>query len=187
MTASGHVYAVDGWGVGEVWVEHSRVVAHDLPSQSRVPPRAQGGQGDPNTAAPLGGARLPLGTVAADPSRERDDFVSELCRRFAHHLAGDVVVYDDIELDNTWCTPFQRALLEALRSIPWGEIVAYGELAALAGRPAAARAAGAFCAGNRFALIVPCHRVVGATSIGGYGDAGIVTKRDLLRLEGIEL
>jgi len=63
----------------------------------------------------------------------------------------------------------------------------YGELAALAGRPGAARAAGTFCAQNRFALVFPCHRVVSSTGIGGYGSAGLGLKRRLLALEGIEL
>ncbi len=187
MSVSGHVYAVDGWGVGEVWIEGSRVVSHDLPSPARARPRAHGGRGNPDPAAPVGGVRPPLGTVPSQVSREDDGFVSGLCRRFASHLAGDRVAYEDVEVDDAWCTPFQRALLEALRSVPWGDVVAYGELAALAGRPGAARAAGAFCADNHLSLIVPCHRVVAATSIGGYGDSGVDTKRALLRLEGVEL
>ncbi len=190
MSVSGHVYAVDGWGVGEVWVDGSCVVAHDLPSPARALPGARGwrdDRGDPGPAAPDGGARPPLGTVPSEFSPESTDFVSGLCRRFACHLAGDRVTYEDVEVDDAWCTPFQHALLEALRSVPWGEVVAYGELAALAGRPRAARAAGSFCADNRLSLIVPCHRVVSATSIGGYGDSGVATKRALLRLEGVEL
>ena len=55
---------------------------------------------------------------------------------------------------------FQAAIADALRGVPWGEVVTYGELAALAGRPRAPRAAGTFCAENRFPLVVPCHRVV---------------------------
>ena len=86
---------------------------------------------------------------------------------------------------SAWATPFQRALAEALRADPRGEVVSYGELAALAGRPRAARAAGAFCATNRFAFIVPCHRVVAADGIGGYGSTGVGVKRRLLALEGV--
>jgi methylated-DNA-[protein]-cysteine S-methyltransferase len=98
-----------------------------------------------------------------------------------------VTRYDDLRLDLSWCTEFQAELAHAIRAIPWGEIVSYGELAALAGRPGAARAAGSFCAGNRFALIFPCHRVVSASGIGGYGDSGPALKRRLLALEGVEL
>ena len=90
-------------------------------------------------------------------------------------------------IDLEWATPLQRAIVDALRSVPRGEVVSYGELAALAGRPRAPRAAGAVCSANRFAFIVPCHRVVSATGIGGYGDAGIDVKRRLLALEGVVL
>ena len=71
--------------------------------------------------------------------------------------------------------------------MPRGEVVSYGELAALAGYPGAARAAGAFCAANRFAFLVPCHRVVGAHGIGGYGACRVEVKRRLLALEGVHL
>ncbi len=77
--------------------------------------------------------------------------------------------------------------MRALRAVPWGEVVTYGELAALGGRPRAARAAGAMCADNRFALIVPCHRVVASGGIGGYGDSGVALKRRLLALEGVTM
>jgi methylated-DNA-[protein]-cysteine S-methyltransferase len=86
-----------------------------------------------------------------------------------------------------WATPLQLELVAAARRIPWGEVVSYGELAALAGRPGAARAAGSFCADNRLSLIIPCHRVVAANGIGGYGSAGPQLKRRLLALEGVHL
>ena len=92
-----------------------------------------------------------------------------------------------IPIDLEWATPLQRELAAAARAIPWGEVVSYGELAALAGRPGAARAAGSFCAENRFSLIIPCHRVVAANGIGGYGSAGPELKRRLLALEGVRL
>jgi methylated-DNA-[protein]-cysteine S-methyltransferase len=107
--------------------------------------------------------------------------------RVRMHLAGGATSYADVPLDLGWCTPFQRALAEALRDVPWGEIVSYGELAALAGRPGAARAAGTFCARNRFSLLLPCHRVVSSDGIGGYGSSGVGLKRRLLALEGVEL
>ena len=74
-----------------------------------------------------------------------------------------------------------------LRAVPRGEVVTYGELAALAGRPGAARAAGTFCARNRLAPFVPCHRVVAANGIGGYGSLGVEYKRRLLALERVFL
>ena len=129
---------------------------------------------------------LPSPTAAIATGRP-DPAIAGLTRRFGEHLAGIRVSYDDVAVDDTWCTPFERRLLEELRSVPWGEVVAYGELAALAGRPRAARAAGTFCAGNRFSLLVPCHRVVAADGIGGYGASGVELKRRLLALEGVEL
>ena len=100
---------------------------------------------------------------------------------------GEDVAFSDVALDLDWATPFQRSLIEALRDVPRGDVVSYGELAALAGRPRAPRAAGAVCAANRFAFIVPCHRVVAAHGIGGYGGTGVDVKRRLLALEGVEL
>ena len=110
-----------------------------------------------------------------------------LVERFRAFLAGDLVEFADVEIDLEWATPLQRAIVDALRSVPRGEIVSYGELAALAGRPRAPRAAGAVCSANRFSFIVPCHRVVGANGIGSYGEAGIEVKRRLLALEGVVL
>ena len=77
--------------------------------------------------------------------------------------------------------------MAALRALPRGEVVSYGEVAALAGYPGAARAVGTYCAHNRFMFLVPCHRVVGANGLGGYGAAGLGVKRRLLALEGVAL
>jgi methylated-DNA-[protein]-cysteine S-methyltransferase len=71
--------------------------------------------------------------------------------------------------------------------VPYGDVVTYGELAALAGHPRAQRAAGTFCAHNRFPIFVPCHRVVAANGIGSYGSSGVGYKRRLLELEGVVL
>jgi O-6-methylguanine DNA methyltransferase len=174
-------YAVDGWGVGEILVRDGRLVDHRLASWHRG--RSPRGRG------PLGGASTPEVTLADDASRESDGFVPGLCRRLAAHLEGVRVVYDDVLVDDRPFTPFQRELLAAARSVGWGEVVTYGGLAALAGRPRAARAAGSFCARNRWSLVVPCHRVVAAGhdepfELGGYGSGGNVLKRRLLALEG---
>lgn len=174
-------YGVPGWGVGEIEVVDGALVAHRLPSRQRRPSPAGGG--------PQGGASTPEVTVAGNPSQESDDFVSELCRRFVAHLAGTPVDYDDVPVAVEGLRPFQRELLDAARSVRWGEVVTYGGLAALAGRPRAARAAGSFCAVNRLSLVVPCHRIVAAGrdepfSLGSYGPSGERTKRRLLALEG---
>jgi methylated-DNA-[protein]-cysteine S-methyltransferase len=109
----------------------------------------------------------------------------ELADRFRRYFAGEPDDFLDVELDLDGATDFELALTEALRRVPRGETVSYGELAALAGRPRAQRAAGTFCARNRFSLVVPCHRVVGADGIGSYGSLGVEYKRRLLELEGV--
>jgi methylated-DNA-[protein]-cysteine S-methyltransferase len=121
------------------------------------------------------------------PDARRGDADHWLGDRLGAFFAGEPVSFDDVELDVDWCTPFQLALSDALRRIPRGEVVTYGELAALAGHPGAQRAAGTFCAHNRFPVVVPCHRVVAAAGIGSYGSHGPEYKRRLLALEHVAL
>jgi methylated-DNA-[protein]-cysteine S-methyltransferase len=161
VQATRHLYEVHGWGVGEVIVADRVVLSHELPLASAVEWSAEG----------LSAPRL----------------VTRLADRVRRHLGGEQTSYRDVTIDLSWCTPFQLELAAALQRVPWGEIVSYGELAALAGRPDAARAAGTFCARNRFSLVLPCHRVVSADGIGGYGSSGVALKRRLLALEGIRL
>jgi methylated-DNA-[protein]-cysteine S-methyltransferase len=82
---------------------------------------------------------------------------------------------------------FDGACAKALRRIRRGEVVTYGELAALAGYPGAARAAGTFCGRCALSPFIPTHRVVSAGGIGSYGDLGVDYKRRLLALEGVSL
>ena len=165
-------------------------------------------RGDSSEPRPPMGAYSSLaGTVSGKSARVGDDFApasqqphaararaatvrrlpdpDELVARFSAFFAGRDVAFDDVPLDLEWATPFQHSVATVLRAVPRGEIVSYGELAAIAGYPGAARAAGSFCAHNRFMLVVPCHRVVGAQGLGGYGSAGVDTKRRLLALEGV--
>jgi methylated-DNA-[protein]-cysteine S-methyltransferase len=112
---------------------------------------------------------------------------SELVGRLQAYFAGEPVTFEDVPLDLEYETPFLERCAYALREVPRGEVVTYGELAALAGSPGAARAAGTFCARNRLGLFVPCHRVVAAGGIGTYGSSGVAYKRRLLELEGVAL
>ncbi|MDE3025080.1 MAG: methylated-DNA--[protein]-cysteine S-methyltransferase [Acidobacteriota bacterium] len=107
--------------------------------------------------------------------------VVELLRAY---FAGEDVALDDVPVDLEYDSLFFTRWAAALRSVPRGETVTYGELAALAGAPGAARAAGTFCARNRLGLFVPCHRVVAAGDLGSYGSLGIAYKRRLLEHEG---
>jgi len=107
-----------------------------------------------------------------------------LADRLTAYFAGERVAFDDVDLDLSWCTPFQALVVDALRRVPYGETVTYGELAALAGHPGAHRAAGTFCARNRFPIVLPCHRVLAVDGLGGYGALGVGYKERLLALEG---
>jgi methylated-DNA-[protein]-cysteine S-methyltransferase len=100
------------------------------------------------------------------------------------YLAGEDVDLNGVPVDLEYETEFLSNCAHALRRIPRGETVTYGELAALAGAPGAARAAGSFCARNRLGLFVPCHRVVSAGGLGSYGSHGVAYKKRLLELEG---
>ena len=80
-------------------------------------------------------------------------------------------------------TPFQQRVWEALRRIPYGETISYGELARRIGQPTASRAVGAANGRNPIAIVVPCHRVIGADgTLIGYGG-GLPVKEALLSLE----
>jgi methylated-DNA-[protein]-cysteine S-methyltransferase len=151
-------YEADGWGVAELCTDGGRVVWHELPRPDT--------SGDP----------VPLAGMSRD-----------LVPRLRAYFAGAQDDFSDVDLDLSELTPFARALALALRAVPLGEVVTYGELAALAGRPGAARAAGTFCAHNRLAVFIPCHRVVAASGLGGYGSLGSSYKRRLLALEHVTL
>ena len=97
-----------------------------------------------------------------------------------------------IDLDAAGIAGFRRDVLEILtREVGWGETVSYGELAAMAGRPNAARAVGTAMSTNPVPFAIPCHRVIAAGGrIGGYGGAwsdggGTELKRRLLAREGV--
>ena len=167
MRAKETRYAVPGWGVGELWTSDRAVLAHEFTFDA--PAGAErSGEARPD-ARSLEGALSPDVLVA----------------RVVDYLAGADARFDDVPLDLGDCTPFQQAVASSLRAIPRGETVSYAELSALAGYPGAARAVGTFCARNAFAFFLPCHRVVGADGIGGYGSAGVAVKRRLLALEGV--
>jgi O-6-methylguanine DNA methyltransferase len=187
-------YGVDGWGVGELWTSDGVVVAHDFGFDHFS---GRGRVERLGTKATFLGTRpdpavREVTSLDAEPRAPRRDrsahlLDGDLIERVRAFLGGREVAWDDIELDLDWCTEFQRDVLTVLRGVPRGEVVSYGELAALAGRPGAQRAVGTICASNRYAFFVPCHRVVGADGIGGYGSAGVAVKRRLLALEDVSL
>jgi methylated-DNA-[protein]-cysteine S-methyltransferase len=101
----------------------------------------------------------------------------------ANYFAGDLIAIDSIPVA-TAGTAFQRDVWAALRRIPPGTTVSYGGLARKLGRPKSVRAVGLANGANPIAIVVPCHRVIGADeSLTGYGG-GIDRKRWLLTHEG---
>jgi methylated-DNA-[protein]-cysteine S-methyltransferase len=81
---------------------------------------------------------------------------------------------------------FRMRAWQAMRTIPAGEVLTYGDLASRAGNPGAARAAGTACALNTVMLFVPCHRIVASNNLGGYAY-GLDLKKALLKHEGFAL
>jgi methylated-DNA-[protein]-cysteine S-methyltransferase len=150
-------YDAPGFGVGEVWLDEKGRVFH-----SELPrPRRQ--------------------TRVRRPS----DVNRTLAARLQAFFDGQADDFRDVPL--VFPHGFHGACAKALRAVPRGEVVTYGELAALAGRPRAARAAGTFCARCDLAPFLPVHRVVSSTGIGSWGSQGVEYKRRLLELEGVSL
>jgi methylated-DNA-[protein]-cysteine S-methyltransferase len=109
-------------------------------------------------------------------------FLADLSERLRAYATGELVTFDDIPLAING-TPFQMAVWRATRAIPRGQTRTYGQLAAEVGRPGAARAVGAAEGANPVPIVVPCHRVVGASGdLTGFGG-GLALKRRLLELE----
>jgi methylated-DNA-[protein]-cysteine S-methyltransferase len=108
-----------------------------------------------------------------------------LIERLQEFATGHPVDFSDVPIDVDALAPFQKEVVRQCRAIPYGQTRSYGEVAALAGSPRAARAVGTAMAHTSFGLIVPCHRVINASgSPGSYGTPeGTRTKRKLLELE----
>ena len=123
-----------------------------------------------------GGAEIP------DAWQLDDQRFSAERRQLDEYFSGTRTSFDvPVRLEGA---PFDRAVWNALREIPYGTTASYGEIAAQIGRPGRARAVGAANARNPIAIVVPCHRVIGANgTLTGYGG-GLGTKRALLTLEG---
>jgi len=193
-------YEAAGWGVGEVWLERERVVWSELPRPNghvasghvlgTVP-----GTGSDRTrpdrphlqterfSGPSGHFGHVPGTVPR--TRPKGTVAAALADRLSAFFAGAPDDFADVELDLE--DGFYGECARALRTVPRGEVVTYGELAALAGHPGAARAAGTFCARNHLAPFLPVHRVVSAAGIGSFGSLGVEYKRRMLALEDVAL
>ena len=114
-----------------------------------------------------------------------DPTLDALVDRLRCFAEGESIDFDDVVINSEGKTTFQRRVLAACRAISYGNTATYGELAAKAGRPGAARAVGSVMAQNRVPLIVPCHRIVPASGkLGGFSaPQGVRMKQRLLDME----
>ena len=124
---------------------------------------------------------LPGRHRATDGLRRDDERFADEVRQLAEYFDGTRTSFD-IPLRAAG-GEFQRRVWAELERIPYGETVSYGEIARRVGAPTASRAVGAANGRNPIAIVVPCHRVIGASgSLTGYGG-GLECKRALLDLE----
>ena len=124
-------------------------------------------------------------TWAASDAKDCD-WSPQLRQKLENYALGKKVSFGNVEIARPRpLTDFQQRVVVIVQAIPRGETLTYGEVAALAGSPGAARAVGTVMSTNPVPVIVPCHRVVGsAGSLGGFSAAGGVrTKRWMLDLE----
>jgi methylated-DNA-[protein]-cysteine S-methyltransferase len=129
----------------------------------------------------LSAVRFP-GDAARDGAQRRPQAFEAATAQLDEYFAGQRRGFE-LQLDLAG-TPFQQRVWEALRAIPYGTTISYGELARTIGRSDRVRAVGAAVGRTPVPIIVPCHRVIGADgSLTGYGG-GLERKRALLALEG---
>ena len=132
--------------------------------------------------------RLTAGVVGAGNEVVANALRCAASQWLAHLRAYFAGTRREFPLEIAWgaLPPFQRAVLQAVAAIPYGETRTYGQIAAAVGRPKAARAVGRAVATNPMPIVIPCHRVVGHNgALHGYsGPGGLATKARLLALEG---
>ena len=116
--------------------------------------------------------------------QQDDAYLADTRRQLAEYFAGTRMVFDlPLDLDALGGTAFQRRVWTTLIDIPYGKTISYGELARRIGQPAAVRAVGLANGRNPLSIVIPCHRVIGASgALTGYGG-GMERKRMLLDLE----
>ena len=119
---------------------------------------------------------------ATERPLDTDPLLTEAAEQLKAYFAGELQEFT-LPLSVRGGSDFERAVWTQLTRIPYGEMQTYGEVAKIVGDAGAARAVGTACNRNPIAIVVPCHRVVGAGGkMVGFGG-GIPTKRHLLELE----
>ncbi len=122
----------------------------------------------------------------ADDSAEPPKHIQRAIDDIAALMQGEKRSLRAIQLDMTRVAPFNARVYETTRAIPPGVTRTYGDIARAIGEPDGARAVGQALGRNPFAIIVPCHRVVGANDklVGFSANGGIKTKLKMLKIEG---
>ena len=122
-------------------------------------------------------------------AKEAPTWVAKFVEKVKKFAAGKQVDWSDAPLAFGKRSEFQKKVQQACQKIPRGQVRSYGELAAAAGSPGAARAVGSVMRTNRFPLVIPCHRVVASGGkVGGFScPSGVEMKEKLLALEGVKL
>jgi methylated-DNA-[protein]-cysteine S-methyltransferase len=151
-------------------------------------------------ATPRGLARVSFGTDEVEFTFELEhtyktaptwdpDGLEPMIRQLNEYFAGDRMVFD-LPIDLSRASEFQRAVLETVRQVPYGEVQSYGDIAFAVGKPLAARAVGGVMATNPVSIVIPCHRIVrsdgshGEYALRTLGASGATMKELLLNLEG---
>jgi methylated-DNA-[protein]-cysteine S-methyltransferase len=117
------------------------------------------------------------------PHRPDHPVLKQAIAQLSAYFSGERTSFD-LPLDLACGTPFQQSVWQALLAIPQGQTASYGEVSTRIGKPAAMRAVGAAIGRNPVSVIVPCHRVMGASgALTGYAG-GLDRKAALLKLEG---
>jgi len=165
------------WGALPVAVENGRICAIALDARAPFAPPATGA----------------VARRAAGPIKSTRD----VNRILNAALRGQLSARERLAAtDLSWATEFEQRVFRALAGVRFGKTVTYGELAAASGSPRAARAVGGALGKNPIPLLLPCHRVLSASGIGGYGGgagskwrpggmAPLDFKRELLAGEGV--
>ena len=134
------------------------------------------------------GLQLPEATAERMRARIRRRWsdITESIDRILALLQGEAVDLGDIALDLEATPDFHRRVYEVARTIPPGQTMTYGEIARKLGVPHESREVGQALGRNPVAIIVPCHRVLGADGkMGGFSaNGGVATKRRILEIEG---
>ena len=144
------------------------------------------------------GVQLPESRVADTRRRVQDRFegaveaappaaIQDAIDRMVASLRGEADDLADVPLDLDALPNFHRKVFEVVRTIPAGETLSYGEVAAAAGSPGAARAVGQALGRNPYPIVIPCHRVLAAGGrIGGFtATGGVAVKERMLAAEGV--